>query len=189
MEHGMLCRPRSPRVYVDVVGASLLTLEHIEMQKPLPSSSPTAGGLKAVDGGCFLSLFWLALILVITNNRWSSTIVFQRLIDSWSKMYPLLHRRAGRKSRFIPRPSFEALAVDPLAIVVIEKDIENLELEEGEFVPPALEAFGEDGVAAEVEVKEQGLVLVELEVSPPLSILHHEVRPLMLQFVSDNPRG
>ncbi|ERM99706.1 hypothetical protein AMTR_s00099p00082310 [Amborella trichopoda] len=173
-------KPIIMRCKVDVVGAPLLTLECTEVEKPPPSSSPTASGLKAVDGGCFLGLLWLKLILVITDNMWLSTIMYQRLIDSWSKMYPLLHRRAARKSCSVPRPSFDLLAIDPLAIVVIKRVSSTLNLRKRNMYRLHWKRLRKDSVAAEVDVKEQGLALVELEVSPPLSVIHQEVGPLML---------
>ncbi|ERN17378.1 hypothetical protein AMTR_s00037p00184990 [Amborella trichopoda] len=115
--------------------------------------------------------------------------MLQVLLAFLGKVYPLQYWRAARKSRSRPRSLFVPLALDPLAIVVIEEAEEQLALEEGVFVPEAgLEGgLGEGGLD-----QEPGLALVEIDIPtpppPPLNFIHQENMPLLLHLVIENPR-
>ncbi|ERM95736.1 hypothetical protein AMTR_s00023p00241850 [Amborella trichopoda] len=61
-------------------------------------------------------------------------------------MYPLVHRRAVRWLRSSSRPSFDPLAIDLLAIVVVDGEEP---LEEGEIAPEALENLDGGGDGSE----------------------------------------
>ncbi|ERN09200.1 hypothetical protein AMTR_s00014p00249090 [Amborella trichopoda] len=100
-------------------------------------------------------------------------------------MYPLMHCRAARRIRSSLRPSFDPLAIDHLAIVLIDEGEEQNLLEEGEFALEALEVLGADGYAPEVDRPDLGLAVVEMDDLPPLNVTLQENKPLVLHLVAD----
>ncbi|ERM95509.1 hypothetical protein AMTR_s00151p00073080 [Amborella trichopoda] len=58
-------------------------------------------------------------------------------LDSYTRlwMYPLFRRSFTRKGCSSQRPAFEPLMVDLLALVVLDKEVEGLNVEDGDLLP------------------------------------------------------
>ncbi|ERN10410.1 hypothetical protein AMTR_s00026p00179120, partial [Amborella trichopoda] len=89
--------------------------------------------VKAVSGSfvCHWSWFLLLSALVFLGLQRSSSIISQALLVVLGKMYHLRHRLHAHRIRSSPRPSFNPLGVDPLAIIVVEENDVHQILNEG----------------------------------------------------------
>ncbi|ERN00906.1 hypothetical protein AMTR_s00103p00149700 [Amborella trichopoda] len=121
-----------PRIEAPSLGKVLVDVE----------ASPRFSLAASIWGMAFLSLPYLLLVKEvksITGQRQCSSLALNLVLLSVANMYPLFHRRAARKPRSSPRPAFDPLEVDPLAMVVLDEGDVLLELEDGEFVHELME--------------------------------------------------
>ncbi|ERN10280.1 hypothetical protein AMTR_s00178p00060300 [Amborella trichopoda] len=81
----------------------------------------------------FSLLLWLLSVASVGQNQ-ASAVALNLLLLTAAKMYPLFHLNVARKARASPRSAFDPKVVDPLAVMVINKDEGLSDLEEGEFV-------------------------------------------------------
>ncbi|ERM94630.1 hypothetical protein AMTR_s00011p00184340 [Amborella trichopoda] len=91
-----------------------------------PSFSPSllpVSGAKAVTDCKQRNFSWFFFVyaLVVAGHRRCSSLALQAVLVLLGKMYPLMHRRAARRIHSSPSPSFDPLAIDPMAIVTIDE--------------------------------------------------------------------
>ncbi|ERN00419.1 hypothetical protein AMTR_s00100p00068290 [Amborella trichopoda] len=77
-------------------------------------------------------------VMQTCQNR-CSVLTFNLLLLVAAKMYPLFHRSASRKAHYSPKPVFDPLSVDPLAMVMVDDMEDSGDLKEGELVFDMLE--------------------------------------------------
>ncbi|ERN04768.1 hypothetical protein AMTR_s00140p00041960 [Amborella trichopoda] len=65
--------------------------------------------------------FLFLSVLVVANQRHLASLASIVLISLLESIYPLYHGSGARHIRSTPRPSFDPLMVDPLAIVAVEE--------------------------------------------------------------------
>ncbi|ERM97043.1 hypothetical protein AMTR_s00122p00076710 [Amborella trichopoda] len=75
--------------------------------------------------------FFCFAALVVAGHRHCSSLALHLLLLSVANMYPLFHHHAVRKPHSSPRHAFDPLAVDPLALVVLDEGDAYLDLGKG----------------------------------------------------------
>ncbi|ERM94867.1 hypothetical protein AMTR_s00009p00113830 [Amborella trichopoda] len=159
-----------------ICGIAFLSSPYLFLVKEV---KPTAAERKTKN---FYRFLWFDAALIVKDYKHCSALALNLVLLSVANMYPLSHRRATRKLRSSPKPGFDPLMVDPLALVVLDERNVHVDLEEGEFFPKVLEkqveATNTDG-PVEPEVQFPKLALVEMDAYSPLNVVWHEDRVLL----------
>ncbi|ERN20217.1 hypothetical protein AMTR_s00066p00136500, partial [Amborella trichopoda] len=111
-------------------------------------------------------------------------------------MYPLHYCSAARKGlNAQERPSFNPSEIEPMAIIVLDlKELDpgaNNQLEEGEIemenemVDDASNEEENRDAHEEMDDFDPALAVVEVEVSPPLNVIHQDMEMPLLQIVAE----
>ncbi|ERM95825.1 hypothetical protein AMTR_s00060p00073240 [Amborella trichopoda] len=87
----------------------------------------------------FSEFMWFVVALIVAGHKHCFALSLNLVFLSVANMYLLSHHRATRKLRSSPRPDFDPLMVDPLALGVFEEGDVQVDLEEWEFLPEVLE--------------------------------------------------
>ncbi|ERN18262.1 hypothetical protein AMTR_s00055p00124440 [Amborella trichopoda] len=87
----------------------------------------------------FSGFMWFVAALIVAGHKHCFALALNSVLLSVANMYPLSHRHATRKLHSSPKPGFDPLMVDPLALEVLEEGDVQVDLQEREFLPKVLE--------------------------------------------------
>ncbi|ERN12278.1 hypothetical protein AMTR_s00034p00240540 [Amborella trichopoda] len=175
MDHSSMLCPEEPPSGTGCVKIPSVTVRLAIFGKAPPLSPfPVVGKKVAFYKYSHSLVLWL-LAVVVAGQYQASVVAFNLLLFGVAKMYPLFHRSAARKAHSSPRPMFNLLVVDPLAMVIVDENEGVCDFEEGEIVPEiGLACVELDSQSVEENgpfVDDHGHALVEVAISTPLKVI------------------